>query len=149
MKQFILLALLSTFAISAYSQSTIVGTWKTIDDETGETKSLVKIYKFKGTYYGKVVKLYRKPNEEQDPVCDKCGKKDYRRGKKIKGMFVISKMKASKDLKSAKGGTILDPKSGKIYGCKMEVAANGKKLKVRGFMGFAALGRTQTWIRVK
>ncbi len=145
MKQFILLALLSTFAINTYAQSTIVGTWKTIDDKTGEAKSLVKIYKFKGAYYGKVVKLFLTP----DVVCEKCGKKDYRRGKKVNGMFVISKMKASKDLKSAKGGTILDPKSGSIYGCTLKVAEKGKKLKVRGFKGISALGRTQTWIRVK
>jgi len=45
-------------------------------------------------------------------------------------------------------GEILDPKSGKIYSCKIEL--DGKdKLKVRGFMGVSILGRTQTWYKVK
>ncbi|WP_347260996.1 DUF2147 domain-containing protein, partial [Rudaea sp.] len=46
------------------------------------------------------------------------------------------------------GGTILDPKNGKTYGCKLTPAADGKTLQVRGFKGFSLLGRTQVWERV-
>jgi len=45
-------------------------------------------------------------------------------------------------------GQILDPENGKTYKCN--VSLNGKnKLDVRGYIGFAALGRTQTWIKVE
>ena len=43
-------------------------------------------------------------------------------------------------------GTILDPKSGKVYDCYLTLEAEDK-LKVRGFLGFSILGRTQNWIR--
>jgi len=40
----------------------------------------------------------------------------------------------------------LDPKSGKVYDCYLTLEAEDK-LKVRGFLGFSILGRTQNWIR--
>jgi len=48
---------------------------------------------------------------------------------------------------SYENGTILDPKSGKTYKLKGELAEGGKKLKLRGYIGVSALGRNQTWIR--
>lgn len=45
-------------------------------------------------------------------------------------------------------GTIMDPKNGKEYSCKIELEGQDK-LKVRGYLGFSLLGRTQTWFRVK
>ena len=45
------------------------------------------------------------------------------------------------------GGRIMDPEDGKIYRCKLRLIDGGKKLEVRGYIGFALLGRTQTWLR--
>ena len=36
----------------------IVGLWKTIDDETGKKKSIVKIYEQDGKYFGKIFKFF-------------------------------------------------------------------------------------------
>ena len=155
MKKLMLLMAMAAFAIAASVPSqngtTIVGEWKTIDDETGKARSHVKIYKAKdGLYYGKILKLLnRQPDEDKDPYCTACPKTDYRYNKRVITMNIISKMKASGDIKSANGGSILDPKNGKIYKCNMSVADGGKKLSVRGYLGIPALGRTQTWIRVK
>lgn len=123
----------------------IEGTWKTIDDETGEVKSLVYIWVHKGVAYGKITKLYRKPTENQNPVCDKC--KGWRENKPITGMRIMQGLK--KDGNVWKGGTIVDPKNGKTYGCQIEATANDQKLNVRGYLGVSALGRTQTWVRVR
>ena len=43
-------------------------------------------------------------------------------------------------------GTILDPKSGKVYDCYINLE-DGNTLKVRGYLGFSFLGRTQIWKR--
>jgi len=45
------------------------------------------------------------------------------------------------------GGRILDPDNGKVYKCTIAMEQDGKKLKVRGFIGFSLLGRTQYWLR--
>jgi uncharacterized protein (DUF2147 family) len=44
------------------------------------------------------------------------------------------------------GGTIYDPKGGSTYKCKLELRADGT-LKVRGYIGFSLIGKTQVWTR--
>ncbi|MEO0339374.1 MAG: DUF2147 domain-containing protein [Bacteroidota bacterium] len=131
-----------------FSQESILGTWKTIDDNTGKVRSRVEIYKnAQGKVEGKILELFRSPDEEPDPICDECKKSDPRYGKKVRGMVIITKMKIAQDEKTATSGKILDPENGNVYGCNLSVLEGGKKLKVRGYLGFAALGRTQYWER--
>lgn len=130
--------------VAEAAAASVVGTWKTIDDETGKTKSLVEISESGGELKGKVVKLFRAPEEDQNPKCDKCegAKKD----QPILGLEILWGLKKDSDKKWS-GGEIMDPKKGKTYSCKLEMIEDGKKLKVRGFLGFSLLGRTQTWER--
>lgn len=114
----------------------ITGLWRTIDDETGQDKSIVEIYQKDGRYYGKVVQLMQKP---ADTLCDKCQGNDY--NKPIVGMVILNDMQQSGDVYD--GGRILDPAKGKIYRCKLWLEDG--QLKVRGYLGF--LFRTQTWLR--
>jgi uncharacterized protein (DUF2147 family) len=123
------------------SGTSIVGRWKTIDDKTHEPKSIVRIYEKDGKYFGQIVELFRKPGENPDPVCDKCPDNDPRKNQPTKGMVIIQNL--VKKGKVYKDGTILDPKEGKIYSCKLWVEDG--KLKVRGYIAF--FFRTQTWLR--
>jgi len=137
-----LLLLLPLFASSTLAAQSVIGKWKTIDDETGEEKSIVEIYSKNDKVYGRVVKLFRKPGEDPDPVCDDCDSDDPRFKKKIIGMDIILDMQASDDEYS--GGTILDPANGKVYKCKLWVEDG--ELQVRGYWG--PFFRTQTWKKV-
>ncbi len=136
--------ILLSFLASSLFAHTVVGTWKTIDDESGGAKSLVEITEADGKITGKIVKLFRKADEDQNPRCDKCegAKKD----QPLIGLEILWDLKKESDVKWS-GGEIMDPKKGKTYSCKMELIDDGKKLKVRGFLGFSLLGRTQTWER--
>jgi uncharacterized protein (DUF2147 family) len=125
---------------ATYGQ-TIFGKWKTIDDETGEPRSIVEIYERNGKVYGKVVKLLLKPTEDQDPVCVECDEDDPRYKKKVLGMEIMKDLKKDDDEYS--DGEILDPNNGKVYRCKIWL--EGKELKLRGYLG--PFYRTQTWIR--
>jgi uncharacterized protein (DUF2147 family) len=40
-----------------------------------------------------------------------------------------------------------DPGNGSKYKCYVAVENGGQRLKVRGFIGFSVLGRTQYWVR--
>lgn len=140
MNKVILLALMFFFSLSVLNAQDIVGTWKTIDDETGKARSVVKIYKGgDDKYYGKIIKLFRDASEDQNPLCTECegSKKD----QPIIGMIIISGME--KDDDEWEDGTILDPESGNVYDCEMEI--NNGKLEVRGYLGFSFIGRTQVW----
>jgi uncharacterized protein (DUF2147 family) len=118
---------------------TIVGKWTTIDDNTGEQKSVVEIFEKGGKYFGKVTKLFRESGEDPDPVCEECESSDPRYQKKIIGMEIIRDMK--KDGNEYGHGDILDPQNGKVYKCKLWI--EGGELKVRGYWG--PFFRTQSW----
>lgn len=135
-----ILFILTLFPIALQAGS-IVGNWRTIDDVTGKTKSIVKIYKTDhGDFEGLVSKIIHSdlgPN----PVCEKC--KGERHNQPIEGMVILWGLEQDGE-EDWKGGEILDPKNGKIYKAKLHLREDGK-LEVRGFIGFALIGRTQVW----
>ncbi len=139
----ILQILAVTFFIgnSAIGQDIVIGKWKTIDDSTGEPRSIVDVYERGGKVYGKITKLYRKPGEDPDPVCDDCETDNPRFMKKIIGMEIMEGL--VKDDQEYGGGFILDPENGKVYRCKIWVEDN--QLKVRGYIG--PFYRTQNWLK--
>ena len=138
--------LLTLLFIQSYAQSmSPIGSWKTIDDVTGREKSIVKIWEENSKLYGKIIKLFRLPDEDPDPICDKCKGKN--KDKRVLGMTILWDLSYKKDV--WKGGKILDPDNGKIYGCKIKVIDNGEKLEVRGFLGISLLGRNQIWEKVE
>lgn len=130
--------LLGSFSINAQD---ILGKWKTIDDETGDAKSVVEVYKKDDQYFGQIVKLFRNKNEDPDPICDKCPENDSRFKQKIIGMEIIKGLKKSGN--EFTGGTVLKPDEGKIYKCKIWVEDN--KLMIRGYWGI--FYRTQEWLK--
>jgi len=118
---------------------TVTGEWETYDDATQEKKALIEIYESNGRYFAKIVKSYV---SDANATCDNC--KGNKKGKPIAGLVIIENLKEDGD--EFNGGTILDPENGKTYKCYLELQEDGK-LKVRGYLGFSLLGRTQYWRR--
>ena len=142
LKQLFLIALFAFLGTFAKAQ-TLVGTWKTIDDETGEAKSYVQLYEENGKVYGKIIKFLKK-DTDPNKVCEKCT--DWRKGQKIMQMMIVRDMQLSGT--TWKGGKILDPEKGKEYTCTMWFEAGKKdELRLRGWIG--PFFRTQTWYRVQ
>jgi uncharacterized protein (DUF2147 family) len=137
----ILINTLIFFILSFSTQTaTIEGTWITQDDETGRQKSEVLIYKENGKLYGKITKLLLP--EDEGKKCVNCKGKN--KDQPIEGMVIIKDLTLEDD--AWEDGTILDPKSGKVYDCYIGFQ-DSNTLKVRGFLGFSLLGRTQIWKR--
>ena len=135
------LALIFTASLTVSAQD-VMGKWKTIDDETGEAKSIVEIYQRDGKVYGKVVEILNK--DRQDAKCEDCEGED--KDKPVLGLEIIKGLE--KDDDEYNGGKILDPQNGKLYKCYITLEEDDK-LKVRGYVGFSLIGRTQYWYRVK
>ena len=135
--------LLLLLPLAAFAQSTPVGKWRTIDDKTGKVKSIVEIYETQGgTLAGKVLQVLNS-DKGPHPLCDAC--KGENHNKPVEGLVITWGLK--KEGGYCEDGKILDPHNGKVYSAKMTPSDDGKKLEVRGYMGFSLLGRSQTWLR--
>ena len=141
MRKFIL-SLLILFAYSGMQAQDVTGKWKTIDDETGKPKSIIEIYRDGDKYYGKIVQLLTEENK--DGICHTCEGKY--RDKNIIGLVILKDLE--KDGDTYEDGEIMDPKNAKTYSAYIKLE-EPDKLKVRGYIGFSLLGRTQYWYRVK
>ncbi len=128
------LMFIATTVMAFSGRATVLGQWKTIDDETGDAKSIVKIYEVDGKYYGRVDRLLKDPGK----LCDKCEGDDH--NKPIEGMVIMWGMNPDGD-EEYSGGKIFDPAKNKTYRCSMWIKDG--KLMVRGYLG--PFYRTQTW----
>ena len=141
MRKFVLIFTLLLPLFLSYGQS-VLGRWKSIDDITGKTVGVIEIYEKNGKIYGKIVEILIA--KDKDKMCDMCTGDD--KGKPILGLVILKGLE--KDGDEYSGGHILDPKQGKLYKCYI-TTEGPDKLKVRGYVGFSLLGRTQYWHRVK
>ncbi|WP_299439246.1 DUF2147 domain-containing protein [uncultured Aquimarina sp.] len=122
------------------AQSEIIGKWKTIDDNTGEPRSIVEIYKKGNKIYGKIDRILKESDRKK--LCEECEGDDY--NKPIEGMVILKGLQ--KDGDEYEDGTIMDPENGKIYKCKIWIDENDPNiLNVRGYIAF--LFRTQKWVK--
>lgn len=138
--------LLGLSSAAAMAQMTPVGLWTTISDEDKKPTSEVRIVDNGGVLTGKIEKRLD-PKAKADDKCDKCS--DDRKDKPILGLEIIRGAKKDGGNDVWEGGKILDPGNGKNYSLMLTPIEGGKKLEVRGYIGFKAAGRTQTWIRAQ
>lgn len=129
--------LLLLVAHTTFAQTSVVGQWKTVDDNSGEVKAIVELFEAKGAVNGKILRIFDK--EHPNPVCDACAEDDDRYKKGIVGMEIIRGLVQEGD--GYGGGSILDPENGRVYRCKIWV--EGGNLMVRGYWG--PFYRTQIW----
>ena len=141
MKRFLVLGL-AAFAASAFAQMTPVGTWRSIDDKTGEAKAEIRIFDNGGKLSGRIEKTLRK---DAKPTCEEC--RDERKGQPIVGLEIIRDAQKMEGQDSWENGKILDPENGKEYTLRLAPIEGGRKLQVRGYIG--PFYRTQTWVRVQ
>jgi uncharacterized protein (DUF2147 family) len=149
MRQKLLLLILILFGANvalAADLNSPVGYWKTIDEVSGKVRSIIKISEADNqTLSGKLVKTFPQAGESIKDTCKKCSDSDPRKNQLILGMTILTGLKKEGD--EWKGGEILDPTNGKTYRCAIHTVDGGKKLNVRGYIGFELLGRTQIWER--
>jgi uncharacterized protein (DUF2147 family) len=133
-------------AAAASALASPVGYWKTIDDKSGKPRSIVKIWEQDRELRGRIERLIREPNEEQEPRCDKC--EGERHNKKILGMEFLWGFKRERDGWS--DGWVLDPKNGNVYHATLQLIEGGATLRLFGYIRVVfKIGRSQTWERVR
>ena len=133
--------------VSYASAADIAGVWRTIDDKTGYVRAHIKISKeSNGTYTGTIIQDFPAPGETPLLQCNNCPA-PYT-NKPIIGLTVLKNLKVDPQNPNVyMGGSVLDPRGGKIYHGKAKLNASGNKMTLRGYIGISIVGRSQTWIR--
>ena len=126
------------------ADATAAGFWKEVDDSGRTGAWFYFVDKGAGVFEGRLVKTFPKPGEPNIPNCLKCD--GDQKDAPMLGLVIVKGMKRA-GLKY-EGGSILDPRNGVVYHAQMEVAPDGQKLFVRGYLGIPMLGQTQTWTRL-
>jgi len=142
-----LLALLPLL-LSAYGWGAApspVGLWQGTDPGTKQPTGWFLISERDGIYAGVIAKMFLKPGEDPNALCDRC--KDDRHNHPWLGLEILRGMKPTRDNQYT-GGTILDPRDGKIYDAMMTISPDGQTLIVRGYIGLTLLGRDEHWTRL-
>jgi len=148
MKNFVLSVILvgvTALGLNADPAAQAIGYWKSISDVKTEVGKVTALWQLsldaQGRLQGAIVWVPGKPADEKY-----VSKKAEFNGLPVRGTYWMKGLKKSGS-EGWSGGTIVDigePK-GEVYGCDVKVTNGGKKLAMRGYMGFALLGRTQTW----
>lgn len=138
---------LLTWSTLARAEGSPVGTWWSSEDGGKRHKAEIVITERNGVLTGRLMRLLD-GRSAQEVRCDLC--EDARKGAPLAGLEILSNLKVdpSEPGKWA-GGEVLDPGSGKVYKVEVTVLEHGQQLKVRGYRGVPAFGRTQIWTRME
>jgi len=137
-------ALLATLLLALplpAQELTPAGLWQSVSDVDGKPKAIIRIRESQGEFIG-VIEQVINP-EKRDALCKDCPGE--RHNLPVVGLTIITGV--HRDGEHFGGGQILDPDNGKVYSCKLTPVDGGKRLEVRGFLGFSLFGRTQIWLR--
>lgn len=137
----IVIPILLLMITSLQANAQIEGFWVAVDHEDGLEKSVVEIYEQNGKIFARVDHLLPGATVTHCTGCE-----GELKNKPLPGLIIIKDL--NKTSKGGKGGSVLDPATGKWYSCYLELLDNGK-LKMRGYLGMPAFGQSQIWYRKK
>lgn len=140
-KSLVTLTLLLLLTVSINAQS-ILGKWNSMNEDTGKVDSVIEVYENEGKVYAKIIEVT--DADRKNAVCELCEGEN--KNKPILGMNILTGL--VKDGDEWSGGSILDPRNGKVYKCYIKLA-NKNKLKIRGYIGVSIFGKTAYWERAK
>lgn len=119
-----------------------VGLWEPLDS-AGRPLGLIRIFASDGLYYGRIEPS--SPTDDRNARCTLC--RGDLHNQPIIGLLLMRHLRPENG--EYVGGDIVDPDTGRVYGCTLRLTDGGRQLIMRGFLGISILGRSQTWQRVE
>lgn len=119
-----------------------VGLWQPLDS-SGRPQGLIRIFEVNGLYYGRIEPS--SPSDDRNARCTRCT--GARHDQRIIGLVLMRHLRPQNG--DYVGGDIIDPNTGKVYGCTLKLTDDGRQIIMRGFLGISLFGRSETWRRVE
>ena len=126
---------------------TVLGYWKHIDDDSGKTQSIFKLFEYKGKLVGRIEKTFSTPKKKAQKICSECS--GSQKNKPIVGLIFFWDFVRDEDEPNKwVDGKILNPEDGKVYDAEAELSPDGKSLKVFGYIRvIVKIGGSSVWKR--
>lgn len=141
MKKLAIFVLFLLGSVSFVSAQSVLGNWEN-RNEDGKVNSIIKVYEKNGKVFGKVDRILKE--EDRDRVCTKC--EGDLKDKPVEGMEIMQDLQKEGD--EYVDGTIVDPKTGKEYRCKIWLDEEDPDLlRIRGYI--SVFYQTRTWQRAE
>jgi len=141
MKKLLLVSMVLLLCSSNIAAQSIFGKWENRNEE-GVVNSIVEVFENDGKVYGKVYRIIKE--EDRDRLCTAC--EGDLKNQPVEGLMIMKGLE--KDGEEYSGGTIVDPKTGKEYRCKIWIDEDQPNtLHIRGYI--ALFYQTRTWKRVQ
>ncbi|MDR0718702.1 MAG: DUF2147 domain-containing protein [Treponema sp.] len=152
-RKLILMGILAVMATVFAAADPAEGFWISVDEKTGKETAGWQIYIEGGKLYGKVLSIAGFSQDEKAYKCES-SYRGFPVAGDVKKMTVVGTpwifgLSPDRQAGHWKGGNVVDPNDGKMYGCEITFhAANGNRYKVdtlemRGKIG--PFGRSQFW----
>ena len=139
-------ALILSLAAPASAAEPYEGYFVSYDEKTDAPRGLIELLRndageLEGFIRGSFI-----PGEDPTRVCDRCdGELE---GASLLGLRILHGLEPSEaDGTRWKSGRITDPDNGQTYKSRLRFAPDFSEVKVRGYVGTPALGRSQRWLR--
>ena len=143
-----LLCFTAAAAIAQSPADKIIGTYYVKDDQSPE-EAKIRIYKTtNGTYAGRMVWVKNPTFKDGTPKRDIMNPDPKKRDTPADQIQMLSHFTYDAAKNAWVDGFIYDPVHGKTYKCKMWFG-DDKTLKIRGYIGVPAFGRTMSWTKVQ
>ena len=144
MKKLFALLLLVISTTTFAQADKILGTWL---NEPKDAK--IEVYKKGEQYFGKIIWLKNNVNEDgTSPKLDSENEDEKLRSRTIVGINILKDLVWDEDDNEWDDGEIYDPRSGSTYSLYAKLE-DPNTLFLKGYIGFAMIGRSTTWTRVK
>jgi hypothetical protein len=119
------------------------GLWEQVDPRTKQPEAWFRIIEKDGTYEAILVRVFFKPGEDPNFVCDKC--KGDEKGRLL-GLALVSGMRRNGLM--YENGTVLDVRDGASYPAIVRLSPDGQRLAVRAIVGIPEPWGWATWNRL-
>jgi uncharacterized protein (DUF2147 family) len=151
---FMLIALFAgLFGVSALAadedSDAVLGVWLTAGDDKAEVTLFLEGDELRGRITTLRAPLFPDDDETHpgQPKVDRENPDPDLRSQPVEGMEIVWGFNWDAGDQRWESGRIYDPENGKTYKCWIQLRDDGT-LKVRGYIGFSLLGRTEIWTRV-